>query len=114
MKNSVRKLFAVAILSFAMGTVYSQGKFCNKAPWASEKGYWMVESTVQNPLSHLIRFYNNENELIHSEQLNGVKLNMDKKRTKMKLKKALEAAVYLYGQHEEPAEIKNYVVKILR
>lgn len=114
MKQHVKKIVVVAILSLIISATYSQSKVSNTAQWASDKGYWMVESNIHDPLNHIVRFYNNENELIYTEYLKGVKLNVDKRKVKMKLKKALDATMKLYVQHREPAEIRDYVVKILK
>jgi hypothetical protein len=106
------------IISFLFGLFFtvgfSQDERPVSAPWASDKGYWVVQNNIQDPLNQVVRFYTNENVLIHTESLSGVKLNTRKRRMKMKLKKALEAAVSLYDQHRQPAMIRDYVVKILK
>ncbi|HWC53171.1 MAG TPA: hypothetical protein VG676_06280 [Chitinophagaceae bacterium] len=114
MKQQLKKIVALVILSCIMGATHSQIKSYHTAPWVSDKGYWVVESTIQDPLSHIVRFYNNDNELILTEYLKGVKLNIDKRKTKMRLKEALETAEALYTQHRAPSEIRDYVTKILR
>ena len=66
----------------------------NKVPrWVSDKGYWVVETNVHSQFDHIIRFYNNDNEMIHQETLTGKRLNTKRVRVKIQLKKALEAAV---------------------
>lgn len=57
------------------------------------KGYWVVESNVHEPRRACIYFYSNDNTLVHKETINGVKLSVNKSKTKMKLKEALEIAV---------------------
>ena len=61
--------------------------------WVSEKGYWVIESNVHSPLTHVVSFYTNDNQLIYKETLTGVKLNPEKRKVKLKLKKVLESAV---------------------
>ena len=61
--------------------------------WVSEKGYWVVESNIKSPRDHIIRFYNNDNQLVYKETLTGIKMNPEKRKVKMKLKKILESAV---------------------
>jgi hypothetical protein len=51
----------------------------------------VVESNT--PLDHIIRFYNNDNELLHKETLTGIKLNPERRKVKMELKKVLESSV---------------------
>ncbi|MBN8878845.1 MAG: hypothetical protein E6Q24_08815 [Chitinophagaceae bacterium] len=79
--------------------------------WVSEKGYWVVEGNVHTPLNNIIRFYNNDDALVYTESLKGVKLNINKRKVKMKLKQALEAAIIAWeskkGKMEELALVKN-------
>ena len=60
--------------------------------WVSEIGYWVVESNTHSPSRHIVLFYNNDNVLMYKETLEGIKLDPQKRRVKMKLKKALEAS----------------------
>lgn len=64
--------------------------------WVSEKGYWVVESNVKTPLEHAVSFYDNNNTLVYKETISGVKINPEKRKVKMKLKKILESAVWAY------------------
>ncbi len=61
--------------------------------WVSEKGYWVIESNIKSPLDHVVRFYDNDNNLVYKETLTGIKINPEKRKVKMKLKKILESAV---------------------
>lgn len=79
------------------------------APWVSDKGYWVVESNIHSPMNHTIWFYNNTGIMIYKELLTGIKLNPDKRKVKMKLKKVLETAVIAWQQRQVPDENKNYV-----
>lgn len=114
MKQQVKKIIAIVGLCLAINVTYSQKNASFAPKWVSDKGYWVVESKIHNSKNHIVRFYNNEDQLIYTESLTGTKLNTDKKKVKMKLKKALEAAVDLYAQHKESAEIRDYVIKILK
>ncbi len=69
--------------------------------WVSDKGYWVVESNIHSPLDHIITFYNNENELLYKETITGVKLNPEKRKVKMKLKKVLESAVLAWEKKKD-------------
>ena len=74
----------------------------HKTPrWVSDKGYWVVESNINDRDHSCVYFYNNNNTLIHKETIAGVRLSPDKTRTKMKLKKALEKVVdaWTTGNH---------------
>lgn len=69
--------------------------------WVSEKGYWVVESNIHSPLDHVVSFYTNDNQLIYKETLTGVKLNPEKRKVKMKLKKILESAILVQGNKKD-------------
>jgi len=57
--------------------------------WVSDRGYWVVENNVN---ASIVYFYNNDNQLVYKERVNSV-LNMDRRRTKLRLTKLLEQAV---------------------
>ncbi len=107
-------MLAVTALGLVLSTAYSQQGSSIVAPWASDKGFWVVEGNIHDPLNNTIRFYNNENELVHTETLSGVKLDIRKKKVKMKLKKALEQTLLLCEQHKDHEVISNDVAAILK
>jgi hypothetical protein len=61
--------------------------------WISEKGYWVVESNLNDRLNHKIWFYNNQNVLVYQETVTGTRLNTSKRKLRMKLKRILEIAI---------------------
>ena len=69
--------------------------------WVSGKGYWVVESNIHSPYRHTVLFYNNDNELMYRETLQAIKLNAEKRRTKMKLKKALETSALTWQARKD-------------
>jgi len=79
--------------------------------WVSDKGYWVVESNINFPMNHIIRFYNADNVLVYKETLSGVKLNPERTKIKMKLKKVLESSVVTWQKvkkgNEEMALVKS-------
>jgi len=81
--------------------------------WVSEKGYWVVEGNVKTPLDHTIRFYDNNDELVYTEKLEGVKLNVGKRKVKMKLKQVLESAILAKAGKEESVTAVALVKSIL-
>jgi aromatic ring-opening dioxygenase LigB subunit len=64
----------------------------------------VVESNASLPRNHIVRFYDNENNLVYSEKLSGVKLNTEKRRVRMKLKKILETAVVAYENKKDKSQ----------
>ena len=74
--------------------VQSQVNQRTKQPrWVSDKGYWQIETNIHTPSKNIISFYNNQNVMIYREKVDGVILNLNKKRVKMRLRKGLESAV---------------------
>lgn len=69
--------------------------------WISEKGYWVIESNIKTPKSSIVRFYTNDRHLIYTEKVEGVKLNVKKKKTLMNLKNVLEKVVYAWEKNGE-------------
>jgi len=114
MKQVIISVFAATVFVFSTYSVYSQKSKTGLTPWVSEKGYWVVEGNIHDPLTHIIRFYNNDNLLLHTEKLSGVKLNINKKNVKMKLKNALEQTVLLSDEHKKEGVISDYITSILK
>ena len=113
--KSVTKVIIGFLSLFMIATAASSQELKTVTPpWVSEKGYWNAESNVHDPLNHIIRFYNNDGKLFHTQKLSGVKLNVDKRKTKMKLRKALEETIALYSKQESPKQISDYVVAYLK
>ena len=72
--------------------------------WVSEKGYWVIESNIKTPKSSIVRFYTNDHNLVYTEKVEGVKVNVQKKKTLMNLKSVLEKVVYTW---EKNGEVKD-------
>jgi hypothetical protein len=76
---------------------FAQDEQPNYAPavpkWVSEKGYWIIESNIKTPENSIIYFYNNDNELVYKEKIEGVQINLKKKRVLMQLKTILEQSI---------------------
>ena len=93
MKNFKLVLVATAVTFFSF-TSKAQNQNDDtpvKRPrWYSEKGYWVVESTLQSPENATVYFYTNANQLIYSEKVTGTVLNTRKHRVLVKLKRATE------------------------
>ena len=114
MKQQVKKLFVAAAFGLIVSAANAQTDPPIVAPWASDKGYWVVETNIHDLQNNIIRFYNNEDELLYTEKLMGVKLDINKRKVKMKLKKALEKTLLLCEQHKKPNVISDQVVAILK
>jgi len=114
MKFFPKTMTVFLFLLMIAGTINSQDKQDHTPPWVSGKGYWNTESNIHDPLDHIIRFYTSNGRLFHTEKLSGVKLDVDKRKTKMKLKKALEQTMELYSKKEPAKQISEYLVAYLK
>ncbi|HEV7780572.1 MAG TPA: hypothetical protein VGO58_04860 [Chitinophagaceae bacterium] len=115
MKKLIKKwTIAAAMLMLAGISSAQNGKKEETAPWVSEKGYWVIETNVKTPLQHIVRFYTNEDVLVYTEKVEGIRLNPDKRKVKMKLKEVLETSVVAWEKSKIPETDKNYVTTVLK
>lgn len=99
MKNFKLILLAAAVTIFSFSAKAQEQDDDNtpvKPRWSSEKGYWVVETTLQNPKNAIVHIYSNTNQLIYSENVTGVVLDTRKVKILMKLKRATEKAVRVW------------------
>ncbi|WP_207493151.1 hypothetical protein [Aridibaculum aurantiacum] len=95
------KQLLISTLLFTILVTGSQSSFAQeqeqqkttKCKWVSDKGFWIVESNINDKTWATIHFYNNDNQRIYSEMVDGRSINIKKKRTLMKLKHALDSAL---------------------
>ena len=89
--------FVVALALCSVCTVCYCQEEQNHIPaipkWISDKGYWIIESNIKTPQNSIIHFYNNENALVYREKIEGVIINLEKRKVLMNLKKVLEQSV---------------------
>jgi hypothetical protein len=111
MKQQIKKWMVAAALLFAIN---ASSQNSETAPWASSKGYWVIETNTKTPLHHTVRFYTTDDILVYTETLEGIRLNPERRKIKMKLKEALEAAVVAWQENRVPQTDKDYVVKAMR
>lgn len=64
--------------------------------WISDKGYWVVESNKRTPKDAIVYFYTTENILVYKEEIRNQKLKLNRKKTLLRFKTALEEAVSSY------------------
>jgi hypothetical protein len=106
MKQKLIHGIAITVLSFLSCYACSQEQ-TPTPDWVSDKGYWVIETNKHTPLDHILWFYNNENTLVYKETLHGVRLNPDKRRVKMKLKKAVEAVIIVWEKKNAPDPVEE-------
>jgi hypothetical protein len=105
--------FSVAV--FAQSAEETIETTANPTPkFLSEKGYWQVESNIDKPKVNTIYFYNNNNVMVYKENLNGVEINLKKRRVKKALKKVLEQSILAYNPKLVSTENKMLVVNLIK
>jgi hypothetical protein len=108
----------IVLLSCASITTFAQetenAKPSHIVPsWISEKGYWVIESNINNPLFNILYFYNNNNILVYKEVVPGIVINLKKRSIKMRLKKVVEDAVTAYEQKHQSTENEMWVINLI-
>ena len=112
MKQQIKSWLILLTIVFISFSASSQATIA--APWAPDHGYWVVEQNINDRFHHIIRFYNDDHQLIYMETLNNVKMNLNNQRIKMKLKKALEESLARWEKNKSPETDKGYVVAVLK
>ncbi len=96
MKKNLRTLILLVLFSItSIIAIAQESETAVKATpkWISDKGYWVIESNIKTPTTSVVNFYNTANVLIYSEKVEGVRLNIKRKQTCMRLKKALDQSL---------------------
>jgi len=102
MKKLASVFFITAALCSFSTSILAQDEQQNNTiatpKWVSDKGYWVIESNVKTPENSVIYFYNNDNELVYKEKLEGIRINWKKRRVLMHLKTVLEQSIASWNQ----------------
>lgn len=101
MKRNLLNITAALLLSFGSVAVFAQQEeeeaYIALTPkWVPAKGYWVVETNTKTPGITTLYFYNDNNLLVYKEKMEGVRVNINKRRIKNQLKKILEGTLALY------------------
>ena len=76
-----------------------------KSPkWLSNNGYWVVESNINTPRSSTIYFYTTNDVIVYKENVEGVKIRLNKTKTLMRLRKVLDESVTAWQQQHVTRE----------
>ena len=104
------------ILSLAAVTVFAQTEStAHRIPkWVSDYGYWVIETNTHTPKLNTIYFYNTDNELVYKEKVDGVVINLKKRKVKMNLKKVLDQSVITYNKTKKADENKMLVAMLVK
>jgi hypothetical protein len=96
-------------------SLFSLTGIAQRSPkWVPENGYWVVETKGHEPKSNIVYFYNNNNELLYKETVEGVVMRLNKRRVKMNLKKVLDQSLLAYEAQHKTMENEMWVAALIR
>lgn len=102
MKKSLNTLMMIILFtSVALTSIAQKNEPSEPLPkWISKHGYWVIEGNKKTPKTSTIFFYNNNNVLVYTEKVEGVKLNISRHKTLMKLKEVLDESLIAWRQNQ--------------
>ncbi|WP_205513446.1 hypothetical protein [Longitalea arenae] len=103
----MKKHFFTALLAGLLGHIALPAQDKKPVPpaWASDKGWWVVQSNIHTPKQNIVYYYNNEGVLVYKVKVEGKRLDPAKKRIRMQLKQVLEASVLAWEkQHQSHSQ----------
>lgn len=106
-------IMLVLVTMISLGSV-AQSNQVPKPRWVSDKGYWVIETHTEGTLRQVIHFYNNDNQLVYDEVMEGLVVKASKRNVKMKLKKILETSVASWELNKQSTENLALVSSALR
>lgn len=97
----MKKLFFAALFTLSLSAfAFGQEKSQHIPKWISTEGYWQVVSNIKAPKENVVYFFNNENVLIYKENISGMKLKLNKRKTLLRLKTALDEALQAWTNNK--------------
>ncbi|MES2848083.1 MAG: hypothetical protein V4685_03430 [Bacteroidota bacterium] len=113
MKKLIAGLIFISIFYFPVNAQDQVIDDNDTSPWATDKGFWIIESNIHDKTQCTVYFYNNEKQLVYKEAIKGKVLNAKRRRIKLKLKKVLEQTVAVYEQMHKATENEKLVASLL-
>lgn len=89
-------------------TVTGQNRNVKVKPWVCTNGFWVVESNIKTPLLNKVRFYTSNGLLMEEKEMNGIKLNVKRRKVKIALKQMLETVMLAWEQQRQSEWVKKY------
>ncbi len=77
------------------------------------KGYWVIEGNIHSPKTNTFYCYNNEDSLIYTEKIVGIKFNTKRRTTLKKLNKMLNNSLLTADKINTATENGSLVKAIL-
>jgi hypothetical protein len=112
MKKQLFPYFAALLLVSLSTTVFAQESqaagHSSTPKWVSGNGYWVVESNIKTPLNSTIYFYTTDNVLVYKENVQGMKIRLNRTKVLMRLKTVLDQSVTAW--HEQHISKENQML----
>jgi predicted membrane-bound mannosyltransferase len=107
-----KNMITVFIFTIVLTAGISQDGLSQKRmKYIPEHGFWQLVSNIHEDNFTIVRFYNDNKELIHEEKL-MVKLHPEKIKTLRYLKKELDKALLAWNRQKQPLPDKGWIVSI--
>ncbi len=113
----MKKTFITTFVSFLLisASAFAQtGKAAHVPKWVPQNGYWVVETNKHNLKSSIIYFYNDSNEVVYRENVEGMVIKTKKRRVKMNLKNVLDQSLLAYNMQHKAAANEMLVVNHMK
>lgn len=117
MKSFSKLFFVMLAMAMAQVTVIAQEEQPVKPfvpRWVPESGYWVAENKPQLPGTYTIYFYTDDHVLVYKENIEGIKLNLNSRKVKMRLKKVLHTSLQAWRQNRQAKENEGLVINLLQ
>lgn len=118
MKKQRFSFFTAILLVSLSTTSFAQeqpaSKKQNSPRWVSDKGYWVVESNIKTPRTNTIYFYTTDNVLVYKENVEGMKIRLNRTKVLMRLKNVLDQSVTAWQEQHISKENQMLVAIALK
>ena len=116
MLNNLKNYFLAVVFICVSGAASAQEETVSgRTPrFVSEKGYWVIKSNVKQPNEAVVYFYNLHHELVYEEEVKNARLNINRRRVKIRLKKALEQAIEVHERDGSTSKDDKILASVFR
>ena len=115
MKHYLRILIVlICSISISLSVKSQQAKNKSLKKLLSENGYWVIEGNIHSPKTNTFYCYNNEDSLIYTEKIEGVKINTRRRATLKRLNKLLDRSLIAWNSSKLKNEDHTLVKSIFK
>jgi hypothetical protein len=102
---------SIQIFSIALAIALTSLTASAQSP---ERGFWVIITNAANPFFATVKFYDLENHPIYEEQLSGVRLDVNKRKTRKRLNQSLRSALLSWETNKQLLKDKGFVAAQFR